>query len=99
MFSQSRIFQTLDSLLRLADLGVDLHHPVVPLDDARGDDDDVLLTAGGGGAVSGSLLPGGVMKLQLIERPASVQYPQVVCAELPNLIETLLAFSSVRTRI
>ena len=98
MFSQSRIFQTLDSLLRLADLGVDLHHPVVPLDDARGDDDDVLLTAGGG-AVSGSLLPGGVMQLQLIERAASVQDPQVVCAELPNLIETLLAFSSVRTRI
>ena len=98
MFSQSRIFQTLDSLLRLADLGVDLHHPVVPLDDARGDDDDVLLTAGGG-AVSGSLLPGGVMQLQLIEGSASVQDPQVVCAELPNLIETLLAFSSVRTRI
>ena len=98
MFSQSRIFQTLDSLLRLADLGVDLHHPVVPLDDARGDDDDVLLTAGGG-AVSGSLLPGCVMQLQLIERSASVQDPQVVCAELPNLIETLLAFSSVRTRI
>ena len=98
MFSQSRIFQPLDSLLRLADLGVDLHHPVVPLDDARGDDDDVLLTHRGG-AVSGSLLPGGVMKLQLIERPASVQDPQVMCAELPNLIETLLAFSSVRTRI
>ena len=96
MFPQSWIFQTLDCLLRLPDLRVDLHHPVVPLDHAGGDDNNVLLTRG---TVSGSLLPGFVLKLQLIERPASIQDPQVVSAEFPNLVETLLALTSIRTRI
>ena len=96
MFPQSWVLQTLDCLLRLPDLGVYLHHPVVPLDHAGGDDHNVLLTRG---AVSGSLLPGFVLKLQLIERPTSIQDPQVVSAELPNLVETLLTLSSVRTKI